>query len=76
MPMLDVELFVANSGVGVGAFCPVEPCAHWFCDGVLWTWSRCGTLAWLWKYWLNCCSVFVAFDGVDCLGLFVILGSW
>ena len=28
MPMLDVELFVANSGVGVGAFCPVESCAH------------------------------------------------
>ena len=44
MPMLDVELFVASSDVGVGAFCPVEPCAHWFCDGVSWTWSRCGTL--------------------------------
>ena len=23
--------------------------------------------AWLCKYWLNCCSVFVAFDGVPCL---------
>ena len=28
MPILDVGLSVACSDVGVGAFCPVEPCAH------------------------------------------------
>ena len=39
MPVLDVELFVGCSSVGVSAFCPVELCAHWFRDAVLWTLS-------------------------------------
>ena len=44
MPIVGVWLPVDCSSVGFGAFCPVESCAHWFCDEVPWTWSRCGTL--------------------------------